>query len=70
MSTNIKVLGDPKKFYICDPKKNVNCRGAFEPNWCGKECFCTTDPKYSSDPSHPLTQAEYYKEQGIRARLI
>ena len=62
-------MEEPKSFYICDPKKNGTCAGRFQPH-CGKQCFCTTNPLYSSDPEHKLSHKEYYKEQGIRMRLI
>jgi len=56
-----------KKFYICDPNKNVKCAGRFQPH-CGKQCFCTTNIEYSKDPK-PLTHAEYYIQEGMRIRL-
>ena len=59
----------PKNMFICDPNKNVGCKGRFQPH-CTHQCFCTTNPLYSSNPEHKLTMAEYYKEQGIRLRLI
>ena len=62
-------LEKPKNFYICDPNKNVQCSGRFQLH-CGKQCFCTTNPLYSNNPNHQLTQEEYYKEQGIRKQRI
>ena len=58
-----------KKMYICDANKNLKCPGRFQPH-CGIQCFCTTNPKYSKNPNHPLTHEEYHKEEGIRMRLI
>ena len=58
-----------KQFYICDPSKNRSCSGRFLPQ-CGTQCFCTTNPMFAKDSSHPLTHEEYYKEEGIRMRLI
>lgn len=63
-----KAFGKGKKFYICDPKKNIKCKGRFQMH-CGKQCFCTTNPLYSNDPEHPLTYEEYYKQEGIRMHL-
>lgn len=57
------------KFYICDPRKNIKCDGRYQPH-CGLDCFCTTNPKFSTDPTHPLTHEEYYKEEGARMHLI
>ena len=54
-------MNEKKSFYICDPKKNVECSGRFSEH-CGKECFCTTNRKYADDNhSAPLTNDEYYK---------
>ena len=58
-----------KKFFICDPAKNRRCPGRLNPH-CGVQCFCTTNPEFAKDPSHPLTHEEYYKEEGARMRLI
>ena len=63
-----KAFGEGKKFYICEPKKNVNCKGRFQIH-CGKQCFCTTNPYYAKDPEHALTYEEYYKEEGARMRI-
>lgn len=57
----------PKKFYICDPKKNKECSGKYSID-CGKKCFCTTNKEYSSDPDHEVTYEEY--EQKRKAREI
>lgn len=62
-------LAASKNMYICDPAKNVLCDGRFQPH-CGKSCFCTVKKEYAKDPTHPLTHEEYYKEEGIRMRLI
>lgn len=58
-----------KRFFMCDPRKNVECMGRFQEH-CGKQCFCTTNPLYSSKPNHALTYEEYYKEEGIRIQLF
>lgn len=58
-----------KNFFICDPAKNVKCRGRFQPH-CTHQCFCTTNPSYSSNPDHALTTDEYYREEGIRMKII
>ena len=62
-------MSQSRKFYICDPSKNQKCGGRFLPH-CGTQCFCTTNPEFAKDPSHPLTHEEYYKEEGIRMHLI
>ena len=36
-----------KELYICDPNKNVKCKGRFKEGWCGSECKCTIHPGYS-----------------------
>lgn len=62
-------LMGPNKMYICDANKNWICKGRFQPH-CGVTCFCTTNIKFAKDPNHPLTYAEYYKEEGARAHLL
>lgn len=62
-----KAFGKGKKFYICDPQKNVKCSGRFQPH-CGKQCFCTTNPLYSTNGKE-LTYKEYYSEEGMRMHL-
>lgn len=60
-------LNKPSNFYICSPFKNVKCDGRFRER-CGVQCFCTTNPIYAMDPTHMLTFAEYYQEEGKRKR--
>lgn len=38
-----------RKFYVCDPNKNVSCPGRFKKNWCGVECKLTCDKEYSKN---------------------
>ena len=63
-----KNLDKPSNFYICNPYKNIKCNGRFQPH-CGVDCFCTTNPEYAMDPTHMLTYAEYYEEEGKRLKL-
>lgn len=35
--------------YICEPQKNVNCRGRFEEGWCGVECKLTLHEEFAKD---------------------
>lgn len=44
----VRPSGGKKKFYICDPEKNVSCSGRGK-DQCGTVCFCTTNPKFSKD---------------------
>lgn len=69
MSKKVNIFPQaPKKMYICDPAKNIECDGRFQ-HHCGITCFCTTKLKYAKS-SHPLTHEEYYKEEGARMHLI
>ena len=56
----------PKRFYVCDPAKNVRCRGRFGPR-CQIECYCTTEPRLSTN-GKALTGLEYALE-GMKRRM-
>lgn len=57
----------PKKFYICDPKKNTECRGNGVKGWCMVECFCTTSPWLAEDGKKtPISTHDYYEELAKR----
>ena len=58
----------PKNFYICDPNKNIKCRGKNGAH-CGYPCFCTVDPEYATDPNHPLSEKEYDVASFLRRNL-
>ena len=53
--------------YICDPKKNNTCRGIAMGN-CGSICFCTKDPKLSSDPFHPIINNYQFHEAELKVK--
>lgn len=57
----------PKEFYICDPKKNTDCHGQTG-ILCGVECFCTTNPKFSSDPNRVITLEEMYVLTNVKKK--
>ena len=40
---------DNKPTYICDPEKNINCKGRNKPDWCGSECYMTIHKEFAKD---------------------
>ena len=44
--------------YLCDPEKNIDCKGRYKKGHCGDMCFCTTHPELSIDGKR-LSQKDY-----------
>lgn len=40
---------DAPSLYICDPEKNINCKGRNKPDWCGSECYMTIHKEFAKD---------------------
>lgn len=63
MSSKLKKTGKIKKptvlpVYLCDPEKNIDCKGRYKKGHCGVMCFCTTNPELSVDGKR-LSKKDY-----------
>ena len=45
-------MTDTPKIYLCDPDKNVDCKGRHENGWCGTECYMTTHEEFAKNDSN------------------